>query len=368
MLGRMAISFARAIPSRLGTCLCANLNHGGRRIEPVIGRIFINYRRGDAQGAAGRLYDRLLQHFERSQLFMDVDAIEPGVDFVKSLDEQVSNCSAFIAVIGPGWASAQDSEGSRRLDNPADYVRIELESALKRDIRVIPVLVDGAAMPRASDLPDSLQPLLRRNAVEFAHHRFVADCDDLARGIKRALGIAAEEPPPLAQPIVVPPPPAQEAPAQRMSWAEVMFSFNGRIARLRYFVGAMIILASAIAIYGAISVSSSDIFAGDEQKWNLFEKRIGWIATVTLWWPTWALLLKRLHDLGLGLTALLPFIALDLGMQVLDYFDYDQLSWQFNMFYFGAILMLAIAKGTNGPNKYGPDPLAGRRPAAKANA
>ena len=93
----------------------------------MTGRIFINYRRGDDQAAAGRLYDRLLQHFDREQLFMDVDAIEPGVDFVKSLDEQVAACIAFIAVIGPRWLNARNNDGNPRLDNPTDYVRVEIE-------------------------------------------------------------------------------------------------------------------------------------------------------------------------------------------------------------------------------------------------
>jgi TIR domain len=116
---------------------------------------FRTLRRGDDQAAAGRLYDQLLQHFDPEQLFMDVDAIEPGVDFVKSLDEQVAACIAFIEVIGPRWLNARNNDGSPRLDNPTDYVRVEIESALKRDIRVIPVLVDGASMPRPSDLPPS---------------------------------------------------------------------------------------------------------------------------------------------------------------------------------------------------------------------
>ena len=96
---------------------------------------------------------------------MDIDGIEPGVDFVKALDEQVAQASAFIAVIGPGWTELKNAEGQRRLDQPNDHVRIEIESALKRDIRVIPVLVDGARMPTENELPDSLKPLSRRNAA-----------------------------------------------------------------------------------------------------------------------------------------------------------------------------------------------------------
>ena len=91
------------------------------------GRIFINYRREDDQAAAGRLYDRLLQHFDREQLFMDIEAIEPGVDFVKSLDEQVAKCIAFIAVIGPRWLNARNNDGNPKLDSPTDYVRVEIE-------------------------------------------------------------------------------------------------------------------------------------------------------------------------------------------------------------------------------------------------
>ena len=79
------------------------------------------------QAAAGRLYDRLLQHFDREQLFMDVEAIEPGVDFVKSLDEQVAKCIAFIAVIGPRWLNARNNDGNPKLDSPTDYVRVEIE-------------------------------------------------------------------------------------------------------------------------------------------------------------------------------------------------------------------------------------------------
>src|SRR5215475_524756 len=136
------------------------------------GRIFISYRRDTSAGAAGRLADRLVQHFGRNQVFIDVDTIEPGVDFVTTLSDQVAQCSAFVVVIGPGWADVRNSGGERRLDDPHDYLRIEVESALKRDIRIIPVLVDGAQMTKFEDLPDPLKPLARRQAFEVAHHRF----------------------------------------------------------------------------------------------------------------------------------------------------------------------------------------------------
>ena len=100
---------------------------------------------------------------------MDVDAIEPGLDFVKVLDEQVSGCDVLLAIIGPNWTHAKTSNGQRRLADPDDFVHIELASALQRDIRVIPVLIDGAQMPRADELPKPLRPLVRRNAVTVRH-------------------------------------------------------------------------------------------------------------------------------------------------------------------------------------------------------
>jgi hypothetical protein len=100
--------------------------------------IFINYRRDDAPGVAGRLYDHLAHGFSRRDLFIDVDAIKPGLDFVKQLDAQVSQCDVLLAVIGPHWLNAADDSGQRRLDSDHDYVRIEIASALKRDIPVIP--------------------------------------------------------------------------------------------------------------------------------------------------------------------------------------------------------------------------------------
>jgi len=88
--------------------------------------IFINYRRDDAPGVAGRLYDHLARKFSRGSLFIDVDAIKPGLDFVKQLDSQVSQCDALLAIIGPHWLTAADSKGKRRLDDTHDYVRIEI--------------------------------------------------------------------------------------------------------------------------------------------------------------------------------------------------------------------------------------------------
>ncbi|MGB6538092.1 MAG: toll/interleukin-1 receptor domain-containing protein, partial [Xanthobacteraceae bacterium] len=146
--------------------------------------IFINYRHDDAPGVAGRLFDHLAGKFSHRLLFMDVDAMKPGRDFVEQLDYQVSQCRALLAIIGPHWLDAKDHDGKRRLDADDDYVRIELSAALKRDIPVIPVLVDGAIMPAQDRLPRDLQSLARRHALELRHTRFNADADAIVHALE----------------------------------------------------------------------------------------------------------------------------------------------------------------------------------------
>jgi len=142
-------------------------------------KIFISYRRDDSASNAGRIYDRLEGNFGQGQVFMDVDAIRPGLDFVDVVREAVGSCDALIAVIGREWLGASDESGRRRLENPQDLVRLEIATALERDIRVIPVLVQGARMPVGTDLPESLEALARRNSVEVSDNRFRADIEQL---------------------------------------------------------------------------------------------------------------------------------------------------------------------------------------------
>ncbi|MBN1201935.1 MAG: TIR domain-containing protein [Anaerolineae bacterium] len=150
-------------------------------------RIFISYRRQDSEGYVGRLYDHLVQHFDHADVFMDVDNIEPGADFVQTLEDAVAACDVFIAVIGPSWLTITDEAGRRRLDQPNDFVRIEIASALKGGQLVIPVLVGRAPMPAPVDLPDDLASLARRNAIELSHHRFGYDMHKLVDVIKSAV-------------------------------------------------------------------------------------------------------------------------------------------------------------------------------------
>jgi hypothetical protein len=153
----------------------------------MTGKIFINYRRGDDPQAAGRLFDRLQDIFEPQQLFLDVDNIAPGLDFMHVLDERVSECDVVLAVIGKGWIDARDASGARRLDDPHDFVRIEITSALNQGKRVIPVLIGDTPMPHPEQLPEVLRPLARRNAVRLTHERFRADTQGLVKALEHAL-------------------------------------------------------------------------------------------------------------------------------------------------------------------------------------
>jgi TIR domain/Tripartite tricarboxylate transporter TctB family len=156
----------------------------------VAGKIFINYRRGDDPGFTGRLFDFLERNFSSEQLFIDVDNISAGEDFARVLDAQVGQCDVMLSVIGQDWLDAKAEDGSRRLDSPKDFVRFEIESALRLDKRVIPVLVNQANMPREEVLPPSLAAFTRRNAVRITHERFRAEAQGLVGALKRALADA----------------------------------------------------------------------------------------------------------------------------------------------------------------------------------
>jgi formylglycine-generating enzyme required for sulfatase activity len=154
----------------------------------MTGKVFISYRRDDSAGHAGRVHDRLELEFGRDLLFMDVDAVPLGMNFIKILDEAVAKCDALLAVIGPNWLDLRDNEGYRRLDDPHDYVRIEIAAALQRDIPVIPVLLDGAEIPQVNQLPEDIKELALRNGLYVRHASFHNDMDRLIAGLRAPLG------------------------------------------------------------------------------------------------------------------------------------------------------------------------------------
>ena len=137
--------------------------------------IFISYRRDDAEGQAGRLFDELSAHFGRDAVFMDVAGIKKGMDFRRIIEEHVTSCGVLLVIIGKRWLSATDGKGQRRLDDANDFVRLETAAALARDIPVVPVLVHDAVMPTAQELPDVLKELAFRNGTELTHARWDSD-------------------------------------------------------------------------------------------------------------------------------------------------------------------------------------------------
>jgi hypothetical protein len=141
----------------------------------VPGRIFMSYRREYSAYPAGWLFDLLACHFGRRQLFKDSDSIEGGEDFIETITAAVESCDVLLALIGQRWLTVTGQDGRRRLDDAGDIVRPEIEAALARNVRVIPILVDGAQMPPADELPASLAALPRRQALALSPDRFESD-------------------------------------------------------------------------------------------------------------------------------------------------------------------------------------------------
>lgn len=157
-------------------------------------RIFLSYRRVDSAGRTGRLQDALEARFGRDKVFQDIESLDAGVDFPDAVDRILASCDAVLVMIGRDWSSVEEMKG-RRLDQEDDLVRIEVASALKRDnVRVIPVLVDGAVMPKAEELPEDLRALVRKNAVELSDLRWDYDVSRLTASLAKALGIPEDKP------------------------------------------------------------------------------------------------------------------------------------------------------------------------------
>src|SRR3990170_9126453 len=146
-------------------------------------RVFISYRRDDSAGHAGRLYDALVSRFGQESVFMDVDEIGPGADFADVIEDAVGRCDVLVALIGKTWLTTRNADGSRRLDDARDVVRLEIETALGQAVRVIPVLVQGAVPPTADELPGAIADVARRNAIELSDSRWHYDVVRLLEAI-----------------------------------------------------------------------------------------------------------------------------------------------------------------------------------------
>jgi tetratricopeptide (TPR) repeat protein len=146
--------------------------------------IFLSYRRDDSASDAGRIGDHLIHHFGTEQVFVDIDTIPPGEDFLRILENNIARCDVLVAVIGKQWLNSTDRAGRRRLHNSDDFVRLEITAALKRNIPVFPVLVGEATLPPPEELPDDLAPLVRRQAIEVRLVGFRQDVEHLIRSIE----------------------------------------------------------------------------------------------------------------------------------------------------------------------------------------
>lgn len=153
-------------------------------------RIFISYRRSDSSGHAGRLYDYLKNYFGGERIFFDVDTIKPGTNFEQRISNELDHSEAVLVLIGNQWLDSKDQQGNRRLDHLHDYVRFEVETALNKNIPVIPVLVQGTHMPSPDVLPEPLKDLSGRNAIRLNDDHWSSDCSLLAGILKNSLHVS----------------------------------------------------------------------------------------------------------------------------------------------------------------------------------
>lgn len=171
--------------------LCSNRDEYVRRAKSAassgasVGKVFISYRRDDSRYQARAIYEKFTQFVPRENVFMDLDSIPPGADFRKMLKHWVDQCDVLLVLIGPSWVRSADSgTGQSKLSNPSDFVRIEIAGALARDIPVVPVLLDGASMPRREQLPEDLKELVNRNAARVEFSQFDEDVQRLIRNLQ----------------------------------------------------------------------------------------------------------------------------------------------------------------------------------------
>lgn len=223
--------------------------------------IFISYRRDDSEGESGRLYDDLVRTYGDASVFMDVSGIQPGLDFRKAIDDNVASCGVLLAVIGPTWATITGHDGTRRLDNPDDYVRLEIASALKRGIPVIPVLVHEAHMPALEQLPDDLKDLRYRNSVELTHARWSSDVALFITALKSYVDTRAANPEaPVHATVPVQLPARQETPSAPVAKSRAPLFVGIGIAAVAVFAGIIFFVLhnkSAVDTQPAVATTSA---------------------------------------------------------------------------------------------------------------
>jgi TIR domain len=202
--------------------------------------VILSYRREDSAGVTGRIFDRLVQEFGTDRVFMDIDSMPAGVDFHDHLQAILAGCGALLVVIGKSWRSQRKGQPPRIMD-PDDWVRIEVETALERGIPVVPLLIDGASLPSRDQLPESLWPLLRRNAMPVDSGRdFHSQLSRLVRDLRLQLDPAEG------------PPNAAANPTMQPVTASIVQSVNWRA------IGRWVLLLTLIVTLGAIAITGAN--------------------------------------------------------------------------------------------------------------
>lgn len=192
-------------------------------------KVFISYRREDSEGFARSLFQSLVGRFGKEYVFMDVEAIGLGMDFVDAIDSSLADCGALLVLIGKDWVGCTDAQGRRRLEKEDDFVRTELAKAIERNVRVIPILVKGARMPKADELPEELRSLTRRQALELRHERWDHDVDHLATALEQALGLQRIDTPKPAPPPISEPSPPSAKPKRSKAMRYVLIMIAGLV-------------------------------------------------------------------------------------------------------------------------------------------
>lgn len=274
-------------------------------------KVFICYRREETAAHAGRLYDAMVARFGEANVFMDVD-IAPGVDFVERITEVVSGCLVLIVVMGRNWATVTDEDGNPRLSDPDDFVRLEVETGLRRnDVTPIPVLVGGARMPKREALPEPLQPLTRRNALDLSDARWAYDVGRLNSTLDVLLDEVPEDRGTGADPYPTPMPISPDTPAPTPSVTpqptpEPSPTPSGLDSRL---ILEGMAVAGVAAVLTRLLVGSRNIIDAEETAYNIIETTIRrgltW-AVVGVALAVWLGIRLKRTDLGrLGWTGLL---------------------------------------------------------------
>lgn len=198
------------------------------------GKIFISYRREDTSGESGRLKDKLEQVFGQENIFYDVETLEAGLNFDESIAKALNESKVLLAMIGPHWLKVSDATGTKRIQKPDDWVRKEIAEALKRNLRVIPVLVNGAEMPDANELPDDLKELSLKHAQELTSSRWNYDVGKLTEVLEK---LVRKKPEPAPEPRPNPRPFVLHDPKPKSWWARNYLWALGGIVGILILVG-----------------------------------------------------------------------------------------------------------------------------------